>query len=69
MDTKSTLIGALLLAVCVLALRRGGTGRNRGRGRLACRLLDAQGHDLTQSSFADFRHLVQPETQSPEETA
>jgi hypothetical protein len=29
-----------LLAACVLSLRRGGTSRNRGRGRLCCTLWD-----------------------------
>ncbi len=29
-----------LLAACVIALRRGGIGRNRGRGRLAASLID-----------------------------
>ena len=54
-----------LLAACALGLRRGGTGRNRGRGRLSCKLLDDGGHDITQSSFSDFRTLVLP--QAPEE--
>jgi plasmid stabilization system protein ParE len=58
-----------LLAACALGLRRGGTGRNRGRGRLACRLLDASGSDLTADCFADFRQLVQPNVPAQADTA
>ncbi|MGH9850947.1 MAG: hypothetical protein ACREBD_14010, partial [Blastocatellia bacterium] len=36
-----------LLAACVLALRRGGGGRNRGRGRLQARLYEKQGGETT----------------------
>lgn len=36
-----------LLAACVRCVRRAGTGRNRGRGRLAARLHDDQGRDVT----------------------
>jgi len=43
-----------LLAVCVLALRRAGTGRNRGRGRLFARLLDEGGNDVTEHYFRCF---------------
>lgn len=46
-----------LLAACVLALRRAGTGRNRGRGRLAARLCDG-GADVTDAHFARFRRAV-----------
>lgn len=35
-----------LLAACILATRRGGLNRNRGWGRLECRLL-ADGNDIT----------------------
>lgn len=37
----------LLLAACVASLRRGGTGRNRGRGRLKATLLDDTGSTLS----------------------
>ena len=47
-----------LLAACVKALRRAGTGRNRGRGRLTARLCDAQGHDVTETHFARFREAM-----------
>jgi hypothetical protein len=48
-----------LLAACVLALRRGGTGRNRGRGRMSARLYDAEGRDVTLTPhFARFQRLV-----------
>ncbi|RMD59535.1 hypothetical protein D6833_11300 [Candidatus Parcubacteria bacterium] len=47
-----------LLAACVLSLRRAGTGRNRGRGRLAARLYDEQGNDITDEYFEHFKQLV-----------
>ena len=47
-----------LLAACVLSLRRAGTGRNRGRGRLTARLYDRQGNDITGEWFEHFRRLV-----------
>jgi len=50
-----------LLAACVKALRRAGTGRNRGRGELEARLYDAQGEDVTDDHFARFREMVQQE--------
>lgn len=43
-----------LLAACVLAWRRAGTSRNRGRGRLQARLLDRNGEDITQRCFRAF---------------
>jgi hypothetical protein len=43
-----------LLAACVKALRRAGTGRNRGRGQLAACLWDAQGNDVTKPHFDYF---------------
>lgn len=52
-----------LLAACVFSLRRAGTGRNRGRGRLGARLLDEQGSDITDECFARFKQLVQGGTQ------
>jgi hypothetical protein len=48
----------LLLAACVLALRRAGTGRNRGRGRLLASLhADVQGRpgeDLSPALYHEF---------------
>jgi hypothetical protein len=44
-----------LLASCVKGLRRAGTARNRGRGRLAARLEDETGEsDLTEIWYRDF---------------
>lgn len=43
-----------LLAACVSAFRRAGTGRNRGRGRLHARLLGADGADITERCFGIF---------------
>lgn len=47
-----------LLAACVLGLRRAGTGRNRGRGRLEAHLKDENGADCTEKWFASFQKLV-----------
>jgi hypothetical protein len=47
-----------LLAACVKALRRGGTGRNRGRGGLKATLHD-NGEDVTERHFAPFRAAVE----------
>lgn len=47
-----------LLSSCVLSLRRGGTGRNRGRGRLTACLMDDMGNDLTTDLFVYFTALV-----------
>lgn len=47
-----------LLAACVLSLRRAGTGRNRGRGRLTARLCDEQGNDITDECLERFKQLV-----------
>jgi hypothetical protein len=43
-----------LLAVCILAFRRAGTGRNRGRGLLHARLFDEEGIDITERYFKIF---------------
>jgi len=51
-------IAKALLAVCVLSLRRAGTGRNRGRGRLTARLCDERGNDITDGCFKHFQQLV-----------
>jgi len=47
-----------LLAACVKGLRRGGTGRNRGRGELVATLWDDRGEEFTPSLFAFFRREV-----------
>ena len=47
-----------LLAACVKGFRRAGTARNRGRGRLAARLEDADGSPLTQEWYAAFKQEV-----------
>lgn len=44
-----------LLAACVLAWRRAGTGRNRGRGCLRAHLYDAQDQDITPTYFRVFQ--------------
>jgi len=52
-----------LLAACVLSLRRAGTGRNRGRGRLSARLHDEHGTDITATCLAHFQNAVRGEAQ------
>lgn len=42
------------LAACVLSLRRAGTGRNRGRGRLKATLHDETGEHITSECFNRF---------------
>lgn len=49
-----------LLAACILGLRRAGTGRNRGRGRLMATLHDARGNDITRQQFEGFTREVRP---------
>jgi hypothetical protein len=49
-----------LLAACVKAFRRAGTGRNRGRGRLRAELFDAAGQPVTDLLFREFRKAVTP---------
>ena len=53
-----------LLAACALALRRAGTGRNRGRGRLQATLHANQngrpGEDITHQQFEIFAKEVRP---------
>ena len=46
-----------LLAACVKAVRRGGLGRNRGRGKLAL-ALQQNGSDVTAQHFDAFAKLV-----------
>jgi hypothetical protein len=48
-----------LLAATVKALRRVGTGRNRGRGRVRAELLTSTGETVTDAHLADFRKAVQ----------
>ncbi len=52
-----------LLAASVLALRRAGTGRNRGRGQLKADLLDEKGASILQQHYQAFTQLL-PEVQS-----
>lgn len=48
-----------LLAACALSVRRGGIGRNRGRGRLSLQLLDEQGADTIMTPHFDhFKQLL-----------
>jgi CRISPR/Cas system CSM-associated protein Csm3 (group 7 of RAMP superfamily) len=49
-----------LLAACVKAFRRAGTGRNRGRGLLTAVLKDSSGKSITEKYFEIFRkELIQ----------
>ncbi|NEP83696.1 MAG: hypothetical protein F6K39_39560 [Okeania sp. SIO3B3] len=49
-----------LLSACVLALRRAGLGRNRGRGHLQARLFDEAGQqDVTQIYFKQFSQKLE----------
>lgn len=43
-----------LLAIGALSLRRVGSGRNRGRGQVICRLLNANREDVTQHYFEQY---------------
>jgi hypothetical protein len=47
-----------LLTASILSVRRGGIGRNRGRGRLSLQLLDEQGNDITKTHFEHFEQLL-----------
>lgn len=47
-----------LLAACVMALRRVGTGRNRGRGRVTARLFNAQSQPVTQTYLTRFEEAL-----------
>lgn len=47
-----------LLAACVMSLRRAGTARNRGRGRLQATLHDAQSNDVTMTHMTEFEKLL-----------
>lgn len=47
-----------LLAACVKAFRRAGTGRNRGIGKLKADLWDEKGNNVTKKHFDDFKTKV-----------
>jgi hypothetical protein len=47
-----------LLAACIKAFKKGGTGRNRGRGELAAWLCDEKGRDITGFHFLEFQNEV-----------
>lgn len=47
-----------LLAACVMSLRRAGTARNRGRGRLQATLHDALSNDVTTTHMTEFEKLL-----------
>lgn len=47
-----------LLAACIMAFRRAGTGRNRGRGQLQARLLSSDGAEITERCFGVFAKEV-----------
>lgn len=49
-----------LLSACVLAWRRAGMSRNRGRGRLVASLLDSKRKDVTADLFRAFAREVNP---------
>ena len=49
-----------LLTACIKSLRRGGTGRNRGRGRLNAWLNDPS---FTSTQFAKFESLIREDAQ------
>lgn len=48
-----------LLAVSTLALRRVGSGRNRGRGHVQCTLHNSTGKEITQDHFRYFEQETQ----------
>lgn len=47
-----------LLSAAVMALRRAGTGRNRGRGHLQADLLDAEGNSLLPQGYKTFTEAL-----------
>ncbi|RUS96153.1 hypothetical protein DSM106972_088240 [Dulcicalothrix desertica PCC 7102] len=57
-EDKPTQDMLALLALGALALRRVGSGRNRGRGFVCCTLHNFQGVDVTQKHFRDFEQGV-----------
>lgn len=58
-EQKPEAIHLALLSACVAGLRRAGTGRNRGRGRL-CAWLESE--EIQSNHLANFRQLVMGET-------
>jgi hypothetical protein len=52
-----------LLAACVASLRRAGTGRNRGRGRITAQLCDDKSADLTALHLQDFATAIKETAQ------
>lgn len=50
-----------LLAAAILALRRAGTGRNRGRGQLQADLLDENGDSILQQHYQVFADALPQE--------
>lgn len=59
-DPKKRADDLALLAACVKAFRRAGTGRNRGLGKLSAELLDETGTALQPDPFQLFRTEVLP---------
>jgi hypothetical protein len=57
-DQEPTDKDLALLAACVKAFRRAGTGRNRGRGELKAELYDPTGQPVTDKHFGDFAREV-----------
>ncbi|MCK9564485.1 MAG: RAMP superfamily CRISPR-associated protein [Methanothrix sp.] len=47
-----------LLAACIKAFRRAGTGRNRGKGEISALLYDESDSNVTESLFARFQQEV-----------
>ena len=56
--SKDTLDTLPLLAACVHAVRRLGTARNRGRGRVELRLYDGDDHPISEKYLAAFAEEV-----------
>jgi hypothetical protein len=52
-----------LLVVGALALRRLGSGRNRGRGHVQCTLHDADGNEITERYMGYFGQQVEEKSQ------
>jgi hypothetical protein len=58
-EQKSTTDMLALLAVSTLALRRVGSGRNRGWGHVQCTLHNSTGKEITQDHFRYFEQETQ----------
>lgn len=48
-----------LLQACVMSLRRVGSSRNRGRGRVSASLKDENGEDLSLEHYENFKKLIE----------